>query len=201
MNVEISNWLGSEQPYAAGVALYEQHGTSGMIKRLLAGSCTSYNREVLARELGKLVATAQPAAAQVRPPAAVPTPAADALPQLRQARRPLLGEREYLHARLELVSEAERSASALRILAIGDLLNESYAAETHYQQYGTLPTPPPAAEPAPELASLTSVGDIHYHLKLLRTQRTKLKDRPDRAADYAQVLANIDLLESKLSPS
>ncbi|WP_157530320.1 hypothetical protein [Hymenobacter norwichensis] len=197
--MEISNWLASEQPYEVGVALYEQHGTSGMIKRLLAGSCTSYNREVLARELGKLVATAPPPP-QTPPPAPVPAAAADVLTQLRQARRPLLSEREYLHARLELASDAERSASALRILDIGDLLNESYAAEAHYEKYGTLPAPPPVAEPAPELASLTSTADIQYQLKLLRTQRSKLKDRPDRAEKLAQVLANIDLLESKLSP-
>ncbi|MCA8831958.1 hypothetical protein [Hymenobacter pini] len=198
MSPEISAWLASEQDYATGVALYEQHGTSGVYKRLLAGACTNYNRGLLARELGKLVETV-PAAEPEPAPTPVVAPPVDVMTQLRQARRPLLSEREFLHARLELVGDAERHDSALRILDIGDELQKSYDAEAHYVQYGTLPEPPPVAEPAPELATLTSKAEIQYHLKLLRTQRSKLHGREDRATDYAQVLANIELLESKLS--
>ncbi|SHL26619.1 hypothetical protein [Hymenobacter psychrotolerans] len=199
MNAEISTWLASEQDYETGVALYEQHGASGLIKRLLAASCTSYSREVLARELGKLVAGTPAPPSHTHPPQAPAATTPDVVQQLRDARRPLLSEREYLHARLELLTEAERGEAALRILDLGDKLQESYAAEAYYAQHGTLPEPPPVAAPEPALEQLTTRPDIQYRLKLLRTQRSKLQDRPDRAADLAQVLANIDLLESKLS--
>lgn len=202
MNLEISTWLASARDYAAGVALYDNHGPSGLLKRLLAGSTTSYTREVLARELAKLVASA-PAATNPQPitnTQPLPSPAPDVVQQLRQARRPLLGEREYLHARLELLGEAARGEAALRILAIGEELHASYAAETHYAKYGTLPEAPPPAVVTPELATLTDNGEIRRLLALARAQRSKLKDRPNRAADYAQVVANIDLLEAKLLP-
>ncbi|GAB3233102.1 hypothetical protein GCM10027346_20820 [Hymenobacter seoulensis] len=199
MNVEISNWLASEQDFPAGVALYEQHGKSIVIKRLLAAGSTSYSREVLARELERMVQVAplplEPAPAVVVQVATV----TDVLKALHQARRPLLSEREYLHARLELLADAERGEAALRILDIGDELQKSYDAEAYYEKYGTLPEVLPEAAPAPELATLTDMGEIRRHLALQRTQRSKLKDRPDRLDDYAQVLANIELLESKLS--
>ena len=202
MNVGISNWLASGRDYETGVALYQQHGSSGLIKRLLTSSCTSYTRDVLAKELSKLVVTAPTPPSRTRSPD-LARPVASTLPdmlvELRQARRPLLSEREYLHARLELLSEVERGEAALCILAIGDELQKSYEAEAHYEKYGTLPAAVPAATPALELATLTDRSEIRRLLALARAQRSKLKGRADRVDDYTLVVANIELLESKLS--
>ncbi|OUJ68825.1 hypothetical protein [Hymenobacter crusticola] len=203
MKLEISTWLASPGDYAAGVALFEKYGTSRVVKRLLAGACTTYTREVLARELSRLLEEV-PAAL----PAAAPAPAApiasvanaDPLARLKETRRGNFARRDYLRAQLErMPTDEERRVVALEILDLADSITASYDAEAHFQQHGVLPAAPAAPAPAPELASLTSLGDIHYHLKLLRTQRSKLQDRPDRAEDHAQVVANIALLESKLS--
>lgn len=198
MNLEISTWLAQPDDYAAGVALYAQHGPSGMIKRLLATGCTSYTREVVQRELAKLathqVPTSELVGANLSAPAVI---AADPLQALHQARRDAFAQRDYQRAQLELVAtDDERLTMALDIMHQAEFINQTYEAEAHFNAHGALPAPPVAPEPAAELATLTNAGEIKHHLALLRTRRSKLQNRPDRAADYAQVLADIALLES-----
>jgi hypothetical protein len=52
--------------------------------------------------------------------------------------------------------------------------------------------------PGPDLAALTDEGEVRRLLANLKPQRSKLKKRPDRAGDLAQVVAQITLLETKL---
>ncbi|HEX8348335.1 MAG TPA: hypothetical protein VF598_00105, partial [Hymenobacter sp.] len=67
MILEISTWLTSNRDYAAGVALYVAHGSSRVIKRLVTSSCTDYTREVLERELTRLIES-DPAPAPISTP-------------------------------------------------------------------------------------------------------------------------------------
>ncbi|HEX8656592.1 MAG TPA: hypothetical protein VF690_03620 [Hymenobacter sp.] len=86
--------------------------------------------------------------------------------------------------------EARRTA-AFRILELAGLIDASY------QQERAAAGAPPAENP---LASLTDAGEIRRLLANLRPRRSKLKSRPDRAADLARIEADIHLLETKLKP-
>lgn len=183
---DVRDWLeGEERDYDTGVALYEVHGTSTVVRKLLALGETEFTRSKLLQALQQLVGTG-PIVAPVSAP--VPAPVAD--PQ----RRDWFAERNYLHAQLGLVAtDAERRELAFRILALGDLIAESYD-----QAAGRAPVPPPVGEPSPGLASIQDEGEIRRRLLNLRPQRSKLKTKPRRAADLAQVEADIYLLETKL---
>ncbi|MDO7876002.1 hypothetical protein Q5H93_14760 [Hymenobacter sp. ASUV-10] len=189
---DVRDWLeGEERDYNAGVALYEVHGTSTVVRKLLALGETEFTRGKLLQALQQLVSTV-PVVVPVPAPVAAPLPAPVAAvdPQ----RRDWFAERNYLHAQLGLVAtDAERRELAFRILALGDLIAESYD-----QAAGRAPVPPPVGEPSPGLASIQDEGEIRRRLLNLRPQRSKLKTRPHRAADLAQVEADIYLLETKL---
>ncbi|WP_210519910.1 hypothetical protein [Hymenobacter terricola] len=195
---EIREWLESEgRDYAAGVALFAVHGRSGVLKRLVAGTCTDYTREVLERELGKLVAEENGAKSIIgdkKPTIPAPEPEKPALAddELRRQRRALFAQRDYLHASLELLpTEAERLAAALQLLDTVKRLQLSYdvAAGRVVEALST---------PGPDLAALTDAGEIRRLLANLKPQRSKLKKRSDRADDLAAVEADIALLEEKL---
>lgn len=194
---QIQEWLESGQDYAQGVALYEQHGRSAVVRSTLAFGETDFTRGKLLHALQQLVlpqvGTTRPAAARpaAAPPAAV-TPVAVVDPQ----RRDWLAERNHLHAQLGLVAtDAERLALSLRILELGDQIRLSYD-----QAAGRAPVPAPAGQATPGLEQLTDAGEIRRLLANLKPQRSKLKRRPDRAADLARVVADIHLLETKLKP-
>jgi hypothetical protein len=189
---DVKDWLeGEERDYAAGVALYEAHGTSAVVRKLLAYGETEFTRTKLVQALEQLVATTPVAA-----PLAVPVPVPVAAPvAVDPQRRDWFAERNYLHAQLDLVTtDGERLTMALRILDLADLISQSYD-----QQAGRAPVPLPAGQASPGLADLEEEGEIRRLLANLRPQRTKLKKRPDRADDLATVEANINLLEEKLN--
>jgi hypothetical protein len=192
---EIQEWLESGQDYAQGVALYEAHGRSAVLRSTLAFGETDFTRGKLVHALQQLAGTApapaaRPTAAPVpAPPVAVPPMAVD--PQ----RRDWLAERNHLHAQLALVAtDAERLALSLRILELGDLIRLSYD-----QAAGRAPVPAPVGQASPGLAAITDEGTIRRLLANLKPQRSKLKRRPDRANDLARVVADIALLEEKLN--
>jgi hypothetical protein len=83
---------------------------------------------------------------------------------------------------------------SLRILELGELISQSYA-----DQPGQIPGQ--VGQPGQvsgHLASLRDAGEIRRQLANLRPQRSKLKKRPDRATDLAQLELDIKFLEKKL---
>jgi hypothetical protein len=203
---EIREWLEKGQDYAQGVALYEKHGKSRVVLSALRCGITAFTRQKLKSELEKL-AIATPASVRVVDtsakhvhetpkrvqvlPKVVSSPEKVASsPELQAQRRAWFAERNHLHPQLELVATtAERLAMSLRILELGDLISASYASA------------PEVAVPevaTARLAEVIDAGEIRRLLANLRPQRTKLKKRPDRAADLAQVEADIKQLEEKL---
>ncbi|MDB5270860.1 MAG: hypothetical protein JWP58_3900, partial [Hymenobacter sp.] len=119
---------------------------------------------------------------------AAPAPRVAVDPQ----RRDWFADRNLLHAQLGLVAtDAERLEMSLRILELGDLIRQSYA-------QAALASPEPS--PDHKWATLTDAGEMRRLLANLRPQRSKLKNRPDRAADLATVEADIHFLETKLKP-
>jgi hypothetical protein len=212
---EVRKWLESSQrDYAAGVALFEAHGRSAVLKRLLAGGATDYTREVLARELAKLATNLATLAtmsdpspthvhvADISPKPVHETPirvpeaekSADSTEDIRRQRRDLFAQRDYLHARLSLLpTEQGRLEAALQLLDTVKRIQLSYDVAA-----GRAVDPEPA--PGPDLASIDDAGEIRRLLANLKPLRSKLKKRPDRADKLAEVEADIALLEAKLKP-
>ena len=224
---EIREWLGSKgQDYAQGVALYEAHGTSRVVLSALRHGASEFTRQKLKKELEKLViaggvttnvtaaVTAKPVhvidtsakrvretpkSVHVSPPAAselLKSPVKTDKPsdELQLQRRAWFAERNHLHPQLELVTTtAERLAMSLRILELGDLLTQSYAAAPDPDTTQT-----PVGQVSAAVAEARDAGEMRRLLANLRPQRTKLKKRPDRAPDLAQVELDIKFLEEKL---
>lgn len=184
---EIREWLESGQDYAQGVALYESHGSSQVVLTTLGYGATEFNRQKLRKELLNIAEAVTAPVVPVRAPKAPKEAQLVAVDEaLHEQRRAWFAERNHLHPQLELVStDAERLAMSLRILELGDLISESYAAPL------VVPAPP-------SLAHLADQGEMRRLLANLRPQRTKLKKRPDRATDLAQVESEIKFLEEKL---
>ncbi|GAB3743067.1 hypothetical protein GCM10027594_22360 [Hymenobacter agri] len=192
---EIQEWLESGQDYAQGVALYEAHGRSAVLRSTLAFGETEFTRAKLVHALQQLV-DAVPAAAHVR---VVDTSAERVREtpkpvQVDPQRRDWFAERNHLHAQLGLVAtDEQRRVMALRILELGDLISQSYD-----QAAGRASVLAPAGPGTPGLEQVRDEGEIRRLLANLKPQRSKLKKRPERAADLATVEADIHLLESKL---
>lgn len=209
---EIRKWLESGQDYAQGVALYETHGKSRVVLTALQFGATEFTRQRLVKELRKLLEekTAQPPApapaiaakrVATSPPAPPPRERGEGAGKREASRRPVeptpevaaqrrawFAERNHLHPQLELVAtDAERLTMSLRILELADLISQSYEAAPVAVHLAT-----------PSLAAIVDQGEIRRLLANLKPQRSKLKHRPDRAADLAQVELDIQLLEGRL---
>jgi hypothetical protein len=200
---EIREWLEKGQDYAQGVALYEKHGRSRVILSALRYGSSEFTRKKLKSELQKLVQVS-PASVRVVDTSVkrvhetpkrehVHVPAAEVPDEVHQQRRAWFAERNHLHPQLELVTTtAERLAMSLRILELGDLISQSYQATDKTDNTDTTRTA------SGHVSQVTDAGEIRRLLANLRPQRTKLKKRPNRATDLAQVEADIKQLEEKL---
>ncbi len=180
----LAKWNGD---FAAGVALYAALGSSAVYKRLFASGETGYSRQVLERELKALQHASAPpapvpAAPLAAPAAGTPLPASPELLAARKQLRQLYDERTRTHAQLTAprLAKLARGEMAFRIL---DLTEEIEKQNMLCEQLatGTVPAAP--------------VVDETRRLVNLRCLRSKLKKRPDRAADLAAVEAQIAQLK------
>ncbi|MDO7877823.1 hypothetical protein Q5H93_24010 [Hymenobacter sp. ASUV-10] len=206
----ISAWLASDRPFAQGAALYAAAGPSDTYKRLFGLAATDYSRQVLERELRALVHDVPAEVAAVGPlplpeppapagPAPVPGPPAGAdsplLVDVRQQLKAVRDERSTCHAQLTApnLGKKARKALAMRIVALTDQEVALKAAEAHVLAHGRLPGKVATADVVDE-------GELRRRLGNLRSQRSRLRQRPERAADLVAVDAEITLIESKLNP-
>ena len=222
---DIRAWLASAQDFAQGVALYAQLGTSPALKRLFALEATPHSRGVLLRELRALGAEPPPAAAPTSgpgpppvptptttpstpgpaaAPAAEPAPAVAAPPASAATEALLAGlagqlkavrdERSHLHPQLtgKNVGKKARGEIALRIVAVTAEEGQLKAQLAHVQLHGRLPGPVASAE-------VTDAGELRQRLANRRSQRSKLRLQPDKAAKLAEVEAEILLIVTKLA--
>jgi hypothetical protein len=214
----VQAWLDSERNYEAGRQLYEQLGDNARLKQVLGHGPSAYNQEALAWELQKLARAGVTAAVAL----AVPRPAvvvesateslqsepvkdfsadiarAALLIPLSQARRPLYDERTQLHGQLEVLAEHASQddvrQAAARIMQLSRELNANWKTDAYVRAHGQLP-PPPAA--APGLDTLSPV-ELVKKRNSLRSQVSKLKKRPDRAADLTQAQTDLGVVEALL---
>ena len=165
---EIKAWIGSDQDYQCGLALYLKHGRSKSLMRVLSiGGETSKSNATLIYELErilvnatseKIVKTAEkidriaPVNTGTLPVNTISSQATGGassgivrrvntpeIDQLIQQKIMLLKEWDSLHATLELVDQPIRLLNALRILEIGDILDDMYNRLDHYNKHGVLP--------------------------------------------------------------
>ena len=124
-----------------------------------------------------------------------PEKGAELLAELRDARRPLYDERGGLHAQLEVVrDEEDRRLLAVRIMALTREIDTNWNTTHYVEAHGDLP--PPAA--APGLDTLPPT-DLLKRRNNLRSQVSKLKNRPDRAHDLAAAQTHLAAVEALLS--
>lgn len=203
---EIREWLENGQDYGQGVALYERFGKSRVVLTALGRGASEFTRQKLKAELSKLLVQEKVRAVGTSPERVRETPKSvpiapkvdsspkkvDSSPEVHELRRAWFAERNHLHPQLELVAtDAERLAMSLRILELGELISQSYAEQPDKAVECT-------GQVSAHLAALRDAGEIRRQLANLRPQRSKLKKRPNRATDLAQVELDIKFLEQKL---
>ncbi|PSR53907.1 hypothetical protein AHMF7605_10450 [Adhaeribacter arboris] len=187
MKLEISQWLNSNQDYPAGVALYDRYGDNQVLKQLFAHGEYSYSRRKLVAAL-ELLLEQEPAAPE--PLAGVSATAPKSVdPNIRQQMRPLLDERTMLHNRLGLYQELNLSQEEMKHIAFR-MLELTRQLAPLYQQ--TIPV-----VPAPAIVDFNQLSGLEQLKKLsnLRSLRTKIKKKPERAHELPAIEAQIHQLE------
>lgn len=206
-----THWINNGCNYSEGVNWYQQHGSNNTLKQLFCAGENIFTRKKLREELSKL-------AEQAPPPKKADaeflnsnftrkkTPAKstidknslpDSLKKDHEKLGPIYTKMQNLHPRLELLnSDDERKDYALEILRLAQQRRGIFTRIDYFKEHGKeMPTPEKVKQEQP---LPTDYFQIQHALKLLRTQRSKLKDKEHRAADYLAVCTKIDELEAKL---
>lgn len=164
---EINSWIASDHDFHEGLALYQKYGRSKSLLRVLNGSGPSLkNLNTLIYELSlsagipemgetpNVMLNTNMADSSDKKHPVVDQPAipgrgvaADIprrentveIDQLIQEKTMLLKEWDSLHSTLELVDKQTCRINALRILDIGDILDDMYNRLDHYNKHGVLP--------------------------------------------------------------
>lgn len=181
-------WLTGSGSYAAGVALYAQHGPSAVLKRMFALGPTPFNQKKL-REALEALASA-PAPTMRRGPSATPPPEYRALidERIRSFR-----EAQHLQARLELLpNDAERLAAAIRIRDIFDRNEAIWTAIQHYELHGHLPAPTPTVDPAAIPPLPNTISGLVKRRNTLRTYISSKRGDADKEALWRAEMAQIE---------
>jgi hypothetical protein len=108
--------------------------------------------------------------------------------------RAVRDERSHLHPQLTArgTGQTRRLALALRIVELTKQEGVLKAKEAHVRQHGRLPGPVATAD-------VTDEAELRRRLLTLRTRRSKLKDKPEKAEKLASIEAEITLIQSKLT--
>lgn len=202
-----AEWLAGPQPWAAGVALYAQLGTSAVYKQLFALGETGYSRQVLVAQLQLLVGEAPEPTPAPTPPAPIPQPAAPApaeppptptdsshLASVRAQLKACRDERSHVHAQLTAsgLRQSARCKMVHRICALTDQVQQLLASEAHVLAHGRLPGPLATEE-------VTDAGELRRRLDNLVALRSKVRRRPERAGELPALEEEIDLIRNKLN--
>ena len=164
---EINSWIASDHDFNEGLALYQKYGRSKSLLRVINGSGPSpKNLNTLIYELSRSAGIPETGktpnimlnrnttdSSDKKHPVvdkpAIPGRGATAdfprrentaeIDQLIQEKTMLLKEWDSLHATLELVDKQTCRINALRILDIGDILDDMYNRLDHYNKHAVLP--------------------------------------------------------------
>lgn len=194
---DLTRWLAAPADFAQGAALYAQLGGSAVYQQLFALGETGYSRQVLAQQLRLLAGQPQLAlpAVTLHPANSPPSaPDSSVLASVRTQLKAARDERSHAHAQLTTpgLRQATRNKLAHRICQLTDQVLQLLSAETHVLEHGRRPGP--VATP-----DVTDAGELRRRLDNLISLRSKLRKRPERAADLPELEAAIQLIREKLT--
>lgn len=182
---EIENWL-TEPVYFDGVELYERYGTSGMLKRLFAGSSDSFNKKKLTNELAKILEDAK--ALEAAKPAVVEPEEVKALHTQAyslMSQRSALKERARVIISLGITQSDELKSIAYQLAYdIRAELDSIYGRIQYWKVNGQLPHS--------EAAAIQGIADL---IKRRNTVRTYLSrdGKPEKLEAWKAELFELDL--------
>lgn len=201
---EINRWLNSDQDYAAGVALYHEHGESDVRKRMFASGFSSFNHDKLVQSLKELAAATisepdakaapEPAKTSEKTPAkpAKVTPANPELyEQIMVQLRALFDERTITHSRLDStrLSDQQRLKLALRIHELVPEIKKLQQVRQYVLEHGKMPE-----EKGRTIIDENDKACLIQHRNNLRSKCSKLKKKPEKASELEALKSEIERL-------
>lgn len=176
---EINAWLQSSRNYVSGLALYDQHGNNGFLKKLFKSGASTYNVKKLADELQLLAGV--PAAAYI-PECKIAEPKAKAIPDQTKDHAKYL---QLLKKRNELNRQIDRNMAlldqsksknvlqetAMQILRLHQAKTECWAQLDYYQDHGCF-------APEAEVVERSAEKEIQYLYQSISKANKRL-EKPD----------------------
>ncbi len=198
---QIEEYLKGNLTYKQGVELYKQYGTNKTLKTLFAGEKDDYTVSKLKKELQSILENRK----QIKevsdfkvfsPSKKRATINVEALPPHLKTEyyklSPIIREIAATNPTLiHLKNDEARYVSAARILELVEKRKAIFQRLEYFQEHGKDHPfyEPITAEIKP--AGNVSLFEAHYRLKLLLTQRSKLKKKENRVNDYMKVCDEI----------
>ena len=192
---QIEEYLKGNLSYKEGVELYKQYGTNKTLKALFAGEKDDYTVSKLKKEL-QLILDNRKEIKEVSdfkvfsPSKKRATINVEALPPHLKTEYYKLSPiiREIAATNPTLIH------SANRILELVEKRKAIFQRLEYFQEHGKDHPfyEPPRTEIKP--AGNVSLFEAHYRLKLLLTQRSKLKKKENRVDDYMKVCSEIEAM-------
>ncbi len=198
-------WLNSKRDYKSGLEFYNKYGINEALKKLLSLGLTHFNASKLLSEI-QSIAKANP---EVFLPgiqkkkidrAILPIELQTEFDKLQG----LIQTISHHHSRLDLIQlDADRYNCAATILNAVEQRRFVFQRIDHFLQHGSdlIRNEPVKIKPVEILSENEELRKLQLkqQLILLRAQRTKLKIKPHRVADYNDVLDKIDKIEKQLN--
>ena len=205
----IQEWLNSDRNYAAGVALYNTHGTNVNLKRFFTRPETKLTTDKLLYELQQLV----------QPMVQVPTPKPEdfikhtpitkpkidraLLPQQYQAldvkKGRLYDMARYLRTQLENAVEQNQKEKlqdlALKIVKTWREIDAIWLKLDYWNEHGQMM--PETGKAKIDLDTATE-NEMLKHRNNLRSSVSKLKKKPKRVNDLIEKQKQLDIVVKKL---
>lgn len=210
--VSIQEYLNGNMPYNEAVLLYNRIGTSSAIKKLLESGEDDYSRDKLKAEFQKIVSNLQAnkeennfkSFTKSKNEGAVQVELLPAnLREEYHKLRPIIGEIRNLHAKLPMYStKEERFDTAKRIVELVAKRRIIWDRIDYFKEHGVdhpIYQAPVIVEAPAETATKITLFEAKHKLNLLRSQRTKLKNKIHRFEDYTRVCKEIDELNNLIS--
>lgn len=199
-------------PYNEAVLLYNRIGTNSALKKLLEIGEDDYSRDKLKAELERISFNIQSdkeennfksftkskneGGIQVE---LLPTKLREEYHKL----RPIIGEIRNIHAKLPMYStKEERYDAANRIIELVAKRRIIWDRIDYFKEHGSdhpIYQAPVMIEAPEVVATKITQLEAKHKLNLLRSQRTKLRDKIHRFEDYTRVCNEIDELNNLIS--
>lgn len=198
---QIEEYLKGNLTYKQGVDLYKQYGTNKTLKTLFAEEKDDYTVSKLKKELQSILENRKHIKEvsdfkSFSPSKKRATINVEALPPHLKTEyyklSPIIREIAATNPTLiHLKNDEARYVSAARILELVEKRKAIFQRLEYFQEHGKDHPfyEPPKTEIKP--AGNVSLFEAHYRLKLLLTQRSKLKKKENRVNDYMKVCDEI----------